>query len=80
MHPDEWEQFKDDVMTYRQECADAQRNMIDELLHARDNDETEDDVLRKYLDSLNFETEAQLETSDQDLWEELKKRAEKAAE
>ena len=79
-HPDEWEQFKDDVMTYRQECADAQRNMIDELLHARDNDETEDDVLRKYLDSLNFETEAQLETSDQDLWEELKKRAEKAAE
>lgn len=79
-HPDDWEQFKDDVMTYRQECADAQRNMIDELLHARDNDETEDDVLRKYLDSLNFETEVQLETSDQDLWEELKKRAEKAAE
>ena len=78
-HPDEWEQFKDDVMTYRQECAQAQRNMIDELLHPKDDDETEEDILRKYLDGLNAETDVQLETSDQNLWDDLKKRAEKAA-
>ena len=79
-HPDEWEQFRDDVMMYRQECEEAQRNMIDELLHAGKDDETEEDILRKYLDGLNMETEVQLETSDQSLWDELKKRAEKVAE
>ena len=79
-HPDEWEQFKDDVMMYRQECEEAQRKMIDELLHAGKDDETEEDILRKYLDGLNMETEVQLETSDQSLWDELKKRAEKVAE
>ena len=75
-HPDEWERFKDDVMTYREECRTEQRNMIDELLHADTSDETEQDVLREYLDSLEAETEIELETSNQDLWEDLKKRAE----
>ena len=56
------------------------RVIVDDELLEDATDETEDDILRKYLDGLNFETEAQLETSDQDLWEELKKRAEKAAE
>lgn len=76
-HPDEWEQFLDDVMTYREECEDAQREMIDSLLHG-ETSQTEVDELREYLDRLSEETEAELETSDQDLWEELKKRAESA--
>ena len=75
-HPDEWERFRDDVMTYREECRDEQRKMIDELLHANVTGETEQDVLRAYLDSLKVETEVELETSNQDLWEDLKKRAE----
>ena len=75
-HPDEWERFRDDVMTYREECRDEQRKMIDELLHANVTGETEQDVLRAYLDSLRVETEVELETSNQDLWEDLKKRAE----
>ena len=74
--PDEWERFRDDVMTYREECRDEQRKMIDELLHANVTGETEQDVLRAYLDSLRVETEVELETSNQDLWEDLKKRAE----
>ena len=75
-HPDEWERFKDDDMTYREECRTEQRSMIDELLHADTSDETEQDVLREYLDSLEAETEIELETSNQDLREDLKKRAE----
>ena len=78
-HPDEWEQFKDDVMTYRQECRDQQRAMIDSLLHGEP-EETEIDILREYLDRLEAETEIQLETSDQDLWDELKERAESAGD
>ncbi len=80
VHEDEWEQFKDDVMTYRRECAEEQRKMIDELLHADEDDETDEDILRSYLNGLNIETEVELETSDQTLWDELKRRAEKAAE
>lgn len=75
-HPDEWEQFKDDVMTYREECREEQRNTIDELLHGDTSGETEQDVLREYLDSMQVETEIELETSNQDLWEDLKRRAE----
>ena len=75
-HPDEWEQFKDDVMTYREECRTKQREMVDQLLHGDPTDETEKDVLREYLDSFKEETVAEMETSDQDLWEDLKKRAE----
>ena len=75
-HPDEWEQFKDDVMTYREECRAEQRKMIDDLLHRDVTDETEQDVLREYLDNLKTETEVELETSNQDLWEDLKRRAE----
>ncbi len=74
-HPDEWEQFKDDVMTYREECRAEQREVIDDLLYGNVSDETERDVLREYLDSL-AETEAEMETSNQDMWDELKKRAE----
>ena len=75
-HPDDWEQFKDDVMTYREECRTKQREMVDQLLHGDPTDETEKDVLREYLDSFKEETVAEMETSDQDLWEDLKKRAE----
>jgi len=75
-HPDEWEKFKDDVMTYREECRTLQREMVDELLHGEDVDETEKDVLREYLDSFKEETVVEMETSNQDLWEDLKKRAE----
>ncbi len=75
-HPDEWEQFKDDVMTYREECRTEQRKKIDELLYGDVNDETEQDILREYLDSLEADTEMELETSDQDMWEDLRKRAE----
>ena len=80
-HPDEWEQFKDDVMTYRQECREQQREMIDSLLHGEP-EETEIDILREYLDRLEAEagTEIQLETSDRDLWDELKERAERAGD
>ena len=39
-------------------------------------DETEKDVLREYLDSFKEETVVEMETSNQDLWEDLKKRAE----
>ena len=74
-----YEQFKDDVMTYRQECRDQQRAMIDSLLHGEP-EETEIDILREYLDRLEAETEIQLETSDQDLWDELKERAESAGD
>ena len=77
-HPDEWEQFKDDVMTYREECRDAQRKMIDEALHRNEPAETEEDILRAYLDRLGTETDVQPETTDQSLWDELKARAEKA--
>ena len=76
-HPDDWEQFKDDVMTYREECRTKQREMVDQLLHGDPTDETEKDVLREYLDSFKEETVAEMETSDQDLWEDLKKRAER---
>lgn len=75
-HPDEWERFKDDVMTYREECRAEQRKKIDELLYGDGTDETEKDVLREYLNSLEAETEIELETTNQDLWEDLKKRAE----
>lgn len=75
-HPDQWEQFKDDVMTYREECREEQRNTIDKLLHGDASNETEQDVLREYLDSMQVETEIELETSNQDLWEDLKRRAE----
>ena len=76
-HPNEWEQFKDDVMTYREECRTRQRDMVDQLLHeGNDVNETEKDVLREYLDSVKEETVVERETSDQDLWEDLKKRAE----
>ena len=75
-HPDDWEQFKDDVMTYREECRTKQREMVDQLLHGDPTDETEKDVLREYLDSFKEETVAEMETSDQELWEDLKKRAE----
>ena len=76
-HPNEWEQFRDDVMTYREECRARQRDLVDELLHAGDGtDETEKDVLREYLDSVKEDTVVEMETSDQDLWEDLKKRAE----
>ena len=63
-------------MTYREECRDEQRKMIDELLHGDVSDETERDVLREYLNSMKVETEVELETSNQDLWEDLKRRAE----
>ena len=76
-HPDDWEQFKDDVMTYREECRTKQREMVDQLLHGDPTDETEKDVLREYLDSFKEETVVEMETSDQDLWEDLKKRAER---
>ena len=79
-HPDEWERFKDDVMTYREECRAEQRKKIDELLHADASDETEQDVLREYLNSLQVQTEAEPETSNRDLWENLKKRAERAGD
>ena len=36
----------------------------------------DEDVLREYLDSVKEETVVERETSDQDLWEDLKKRAE----
>ncbi len=77
-HPDQWEQFKDDVMTYREECTALQREWIDEVLNGDSNAaETEPDLLREYLDNLEVETEnAQLETTNQALWDELKKRAE----
>ncbi len=75
-HPDEWEQFKDDVMTYREECKAEQRKKIDELLYGDVNDETEQDILREYLDSLEEDTEMELETSDQNMWDELRERAE----
>ncbi len=75
-HPDDWEQFKDDVMTYLDECKAEQRKKIDELLYGDVNDETEQDILREYLDSLEADTEMELETSDQTLWDDLRKRAE----
>ncbi len=77
-HPDDWEQFKDDVMTYLDECKAVQRKKIDELLHGdtTGETETEQDILREYLDSLEESTEAELETTDQSLWDDLKKRAE----
>lgn len=75
-HPDDWEQFKDDVMTYREECRAQQREMIDELLHGDSTGETEQDILREYLDQLGTDTEIELETSNQGLWDDLKKRAE----
>ncbi len=75
-HEDEWEQFKDDVMTYREECRAEQRKKIDELLYGDVSDETEQDILREYLDSLEADTEMELETSDQDMWGDLRKRAE----
>lgn len=75
-HPGDWERFKDDVMTYREECRAKQREMIDELLHEDTTEAPQQDVLREYLDTLKTETEIELETSDRDLWDELKKRAE----
>jgi len=70
-HPDDWEKFKDDVMTYRQECEDARNEKISEL-----SKQTEKDVLKEYLDSIGTETEIEAETSDSDLWDALKKKAE----
>ena len=70
-HPDDWEKFKDDVMTYRQECEDARNEKISELSR-----QTEKDVLKEYLDSIGTETEVEAETSDSDLWDALKKKAE----
>ena len=70
-HPDDWEKFKDDVMTYRQECDDARNEKISEL-----SKQTEKDVLKEYLDSIGTETEVEAETSDSDLWDALKKKAE----
>lgn len=70
-HPADWEKFKDDVMTYREECRKARDEKIKEL-----SSETEKDVLKEYLNSLGGGTEAEPETSDRDLWDELKKKAE----
>ena len=61
-HPADWEKFKDDVMTYREECRKARDEKIKEL-----SSETEKDVLKEYLNSLGGGTEAEPETSDRDL-------------
>mgnify|MGYP001037739976 CR=1 FL=1 len=76
-HPDDWEQFKDDVMTYRKECEDAQKEKI-ALLSSEST--PNHDELAEYLNSLEVETEIEPETSDQSLWEVLKKRAEEAGD
>lgn len=70
-HPDDWEKFKDDVMTYRQECEDTRQEKIRELQA-----QTEKDVLKEYLNSLETETEIEPETSNTALWDSLKKKAE----
>lgn len=70
-HPEDWEKFKDDVMTYRAECEKARDEKIKELTS-----QTEEDVLKEYLNSLPADTDVQPETSDSDLWDELKKKAE----
>jgi hypothetical protein len=83
-HPDDWEKFKDDVMTYRAECEALQQEEY-EKIRARMQLETEpQDILREYLDKLKQQEEAesdvQAETSDSDLWEVLKKKAEAVQE
>lgn len=72
-HPEDWEQFLDDVMTYRAECEQAQQKKIAELMS-----QTETDALKQYLESIRQQqdTETEAETMDKDLWEVLKKRAE----
>lgn len=71
-HPDDWEKFKDDVMTYRQECEDERQKKITEL-----QSQTEKDALKEYLNSLEPETEIEPETSNTALWDSLKEKAEK---
>jgi len=70
-HPEDWEKFKDDVMTYRKECEEAQEKKIEDL-----ESQTEKDVLKEYLNSLEPETEIEPETSNAALWDALKKKAE----
>lgn len=70
-HPEDWEKFKDDVMTYREECRQARDEKVQQL-----EDQTEQDVLKQYLDSLDQEPDIEPETSDSDLWDALKKKAE----
>lgn len=72
-HPEDWEKFRDDVMTYREECEQAQQEKISELLA-----QTESDALKQYLESVRAGegTEIEAETTDSSLWDALKKRAE----
>ena len=76
-HPDAWEKFKDDVMVYREECEQAQSEAMSEAKAAGI---PEEDVLAIYLQENVSAPEPQPETSDQDLWEVLKKKAERANE
>jgi N-acetyl-anhydromuramyl-L-alanine amidase AmpD len=76
-HPDAWEKFKDDVMVYRQECEQAQSEAMSE---ARAAGIPEEDVLATYLQENVTVPEPQPETSDQSLWDVLKKKAERAYE
>jgi len=78
-HEDAWEQFLDNVMTYREEC-EAERDAKIAELTAASTSTPDVDELREYLDSLEQTTEAEAETTDSSLWDVLKKKAEQVAE
>lgn len=70
-HPEDWEKFKDDVMTYRKECVQAQKEA-----ESNRKAQSEEDPLKEYLQSTHLEPEIQPETSDSSLWDALKQKAE----
>ncbi len=72
-HPDAWEKFKDDVMTYRAECEQAQSEAISEAIAAGI---PEEDVLAVYLSENVYNDEDLIGSTEQDLWELLKKKTE----